>query len=125
MRKIISNADMQKALLNSWSINSSSKWTKDNPAKGQCGVTALVVNDLLGGQIRKTFLSEGWHYYNEINGECYDFTDSQFNEDIEYMDIPSNREEAFLDTNQEQYDFLKQSVMNNLSEKNRTVNVRK
>jgi hypothetical protein len=45
---------MQEALLKSWSINSSSKWTKDNPAKGQCGVTALVVNDLLGGLIRKT-----------------------------------------------------------------------
>ncbi|MBT2640461.1 MULTISPECIES: hypothetical protein [unclassified Bacillus (in: firmicutes)] len=115
MRKIISNADMQEALLNSWSINSSSKWTKDNPAKGQCGVTALVVNDLLGGQIRKTLLSGGWHYYNEINDEYYDFTDSQFNEDIKYMDIPSNRDEAFLDTNQEQYEFLKQSVMDHLN----------
>jgi len=116
MRKLTFIEDMQDALLNSWSINSSLKWTKDNPAKGQCGVTALVVNDLLGGQIRKTLLSEGWHYYNEINGECYDFTDSQFNEDIKYMDIPSNRDEAFLDTNQEQYDFLNQSVMNNLKD---------
>lgn len=100
----------QEALLKSWSIKSSFKWTKDNPAKGQCGVTALVVNDLLGGLIRKTPLFEGWHFYNEINGIRYDFTVSQFNEDIRYMDIPSNREEAFLDTNQKQYDFLKQSV---------------
>jgi len=114
MRKLTFIEHMQEALLSSWSINTSSKWTKDNPAKGQCGVTALVVNDVLGGQIRKTLLSEGWHFYNEINGECYDFTASQFNEDIGYMDIQSSREEAFLDTNQKQYDVLKQSVINNL-----------
>lgn len=34
-------------LLQSWSLQSSSKWAKNNPAKGQCGVTALVVNDLI------------------------------------------------------------------------------
>lgn len=61
------------------------------------------------GLIRKTPLFEGWHFYNEINCVRYDYTVSQFNEDIRYMDIPSNREEAFLDTNQKQYDFLKQS----------------
>ncbi|WP_434095354.1 YunG family protein [Streptomyces flaveolus] len=26
-----------------------SGWSPENPARGQCGVTALVVNDLLGG----------------------------------------------------------------------------
>ncbi|WP_079508795.1 YunG family protein [Mesobacillus jeotgali] len=101
---------LQEAFLKSWSKKTSSKWTKDNPAKGQCGVTALVVNDLLGGQISKTLLPEGWHFYNEINGVRYDFTVSQFNEDIRYMDIPSNREEALLDTNQKQYHCLMQSV---------------
>lgn len=101
---------LQETFLKSWSINTSSHWTKDNPAKGQCGVTALVVNDLLGGKISKTLLDEGWHFYNEINGVRFDFTVSQFSEDIRYMDIPSNREEALLDTNQKQYDYLKQSV---------------
>lgn len=114
MRKLTLIEHMQEALLTSWSIKTSSKWTKDNPAKGQCGVTALVVNDVHGGLIRKTLLSEGWHFYNEINGERYDFTTSQFNEDIGYMDILSSRAEAFLDTNQKQYDVLKQSLINNL-----------
>jgi len=59
-------------------------------------------------------LSEGWHFYNEIAGMRCDFTASQFNELIEYMDISSNREEAFLDTNKKQYDYLKQSVINHL-----------
>ncbi|MCY7799350.1 MULTISPECIES: hypothetical protein [Bacillus] len=106
---------IMKALYKSWSSDSSSKWSQDNPAKGQCGVTALVVNDILGGEIRKTKLPEGWHFYNFINGKRYDLTVSQFKEDILYMDIPSNRNEAFSDTNEKQYNYLKQSVINHLS----------
>ncbi|PZN12624.1 MAG: hypothetical protein DIU69_02970 [Bacillota bacterium] len=37
-----------------WSKDTSSKYTPENPARGQCGVTALVANDLLGGEILKT-----------------------------------------------------------------------
>ncbi|MGN7398584.1 YunG family protein [Cytobacillus praedii] len=97
-------------LFQSWSIQSSSKWTEDNPAKGQCGVTALVVNDIFGGEILKTKLSGGWHFYNSIDGKRYDFTKSQFREEINYKDSRSNRDEAFLDTNQKQYTYLKQRV---------------
>ncbi len=39
-----------EALIRSWSIETSSKWTTENPAKGQCGVTALVVQDIYGGR---------------------------------------------------------------------------
>ncbi|WP_163099199.1 YunG family protein [Peribacillus alkalitolerans] len=93
-----------------WSIDSSTKWTKGNPAKGQCGVTSLVINDLLGGEILKTQTPEGWHYYNKINGKRYDFTASQFTSAIDYQDYPSGRIEAFSDTNQMQYDYLKDRV---------------
>ncbi|MEC0721862.1 hypothetical protein P8882_16575 [Bacillus haynesii] len=110
---------IMKALYKSWSSDSSSKWSQDNPAKGQCGVTALVVNDVLGGEIRKTKLTEGWHFYNSINGKRYDLTVSQFKEDTLYMDIPSNRDEAFSDTNEKRYSYLKQSVINHLPFSNR------
>ena len=98
-------------LFKSWSLESSTKWSKDNPAMGQCGVTALVVNDIMGGEIKKTKLPNGWHFYNVINGMGYDFTVSQFTEDILYMDIPSNREEAYKDTNEKQYKYLKNTVL--------------
>ncbi|MGE7911313.1 YunG family protein [Lysinibacillus xylanilyticus] len=60
--------DLLKALRKSWSIQSSSKWSIDTPAKGQCGVTALVVYDILGGKIYKMRLDEGWHFYNFLMG---------------------------------------------------------
>ena len=98
------------ALFHSWSLQSSSKWSKVNPAKGQCGVSAFVVNDLIGGDIRKTKLPDGWHFYNVFNSKRYDFTTSQFNEAFTYTDTHSSREEAFTDTNEEQYCYLKQEV---------------
>lgn len=94
----------------SWSINSSTKWTQNNPAKGHCGVTALVVNDILGGEIIKTPTTDGWHFYNMVNNIYYDLTASQFSTKIEYVNVLSNREEAFLDTTEFQYNFLKQKV---------------
>lgn len=103
--------EIKKALLKSWSLESSSKWSKNNPAKGQCGVTALVVNDLLDGEIMKTKLPDGWHFYNFINKKRYDLTASQFKENITYEDFLSNREEAFADTNEEQYNYLKQKLI--------------
>ena len=45
-------------------------WSTDNPAKGQCGVTALVVNDLLGGDLMSAKVLfpdstlQGWHTWN-------------------------------------------------------------
>ncbi|HDX9588191.1 TPA: hypothetical protein ROX98_001130 [Bacillus pseudomycoides] len=101
---------MREVLFQSWSKETSSKWTLDNPAKGQCGVTSLVVHDFFGGEIMKTKVPEGWHFYNRINGKRYDFTASQFLEEVTYMNVPSNSEEAFADTNEMQYDALKEKV---------------
>ena len=100
-----------EALIRSWSIETSSKWTTENPAKGQCGVTALVVQDIYGGEIKKTKVREAWHFYNFIDGQRFDFTEVQFNEKLNYMDVESNREEAFADTNEKQYSMLKEKLM--------------
>jgi hypothetical protein len=108
---------IQYALKDSWSLKSSSKWSINNPACGQCGVTSLVVNDLLGGEILKTHLSQGWHFYNVIQGKRYDFTASQFASKIVYEDCPSNREEAYNDTNLNQYKYLKHQVNERLNTK--------
>ncbi|MFD1737007.1 hypothetical protein ACFSCX_10575 [Bacillus salitolerans] len=107
---------LRTILFKVWSLESSSKWTPDNPAKGQCGVTALVVHDLLLGEIFKTETEGSWHFYNVINGTIFDFTASQFTSPITYLNIPSNREEAFQDTNCAQYTYLKEHVLTLLNE---------
>ena len=110
-----------RALEKSWGLNSSSKWTARNPALGQCGVTALVVQDCLGGEIMKTWVvkpdvGELWHFYNLIDNKPIDFTISQFDEPIDYNNRPSNREEAFQDTKGQQYDYLSSTVRKHLQD---------
>ncbi|RME51992.1 hypothetical protein D6783_06180 [Candidatus Woesearchaeota archaeon] len=81
-------SELEVALKNSWSRETSSDpehWTPDNPAWGQCAVTALVVNDYLGGEIVRAdaILPDGrWvpHYFNRIENVERDFTRSQFPE---------------------------------------------
>jgi hypothetical protein len=82
------------ALLKSWSLESARQWTAENPAAGQCNVTALLVHELFGGDLLKTRLPEGDHFYNRIGGRRYDFTESQFSLPITYADLPTSRAEA-------------------------------
>ncbi|OWY68126.1 hypothetical protein B7486_27770 [cyanobacterium TDX16] len=89
-----------------WSPESSSLYTEENPAKGQCSVTALVIQDCYGGQLLKTRVDESWHFYNYINRMRYDLTAEQFDSPIEYLDLAATREEAFADTNASQYNYL-------------------
>jgi hypothetical protein len=90
-----------------WSDKSSTLWAPDNPARGQCGVTALVIQDHFSGEILKTLLPDGrWHYYNRIDGRRFDFTAGQFPRPIEYQDLISSRVEAFSDTSDAQYRYL-------------------
>ena len=107
-------ARLREALARSWSLDSSSLWQEDNPALGQCGVTALVVNDHLGGEILKTKFGDIWHFYNFIDNAPMDFTESQFETPLDYSHEPSDRDEAFADTNAQQYGYLRSAVRKNL-----------
>jgi hypothetical protein len=69
-------------------------------------VTALVIQDELGGAILKTDVNGAWHFYNQIDGRRVDFTMSQFDSPIGYDDLPSNRQEALDDTSMKQYELL-------------------
>jgi hypothetical protein len=103
-------ADLYVRLRQSWSVETGRHWKPDNPAAGQCGVTALVVNDELGGVILKTDVNGAWHFYNLVDGKRVDITMSQFSSPIFYEDIPSDRADALLDCSPEQYDLLRSRV---------------
>ena len=50
---------------------------------GQCAPTAITVQELLGGDILKTYINklnggQVRHFYNRIDGEIIDFTSDQF-----------------------------------------------
>lgn len=107
----LSLLDLYERLRRSWSVETGRHWRQDNPASGQCGVTALVIQDALGGEILKTDVNGAWHFYNQVDGRRVDFTMSQFDSPILYDDLPSNRTEAKRDTTPAQYRVLQERMM--------------
>lgn len=76
---------LRQAVQSAWTAetSASAEWTGANPAKGQCAVTACVVQDYLGGDILHTVatLPGGKtvsHYFNVIDNTHVDLTAGQF-----------------------------------------------
>lgn len=80
--------DIEQRLEKSWSKESSanSHWSLNNKALGQCAVSALIVQDMLGGKLMRTIGPDGSsHYFNVlIDGVRYDTTAGQFNKPVDY-----------------------------------------
>jgi len=54
-------------------------WTPENRSYGQCAVTALIVQDQLGGTLQRTVVDGVSHYYNRLpTGKYEDLTFDQF-----------------------------------------------
>ncbi|WP_432753827.1 hypothetical protein ACE1OA_32560 [Streptomyces sp. JL2001] len=82
-------SDIERAVRSSWSAETCTpefraRWTPDNPARDQCGVTAMVLHDLLGGElIRGEVHVDGrrvdYHWWNRLGmGVEIDLTREQF-----------------------------------------------
>ena len=101
---------LPERLQRAWSSRTASTWSADNPARGQCSVTALAVQRMFGGEILKTATRHGPHFYNRIGGERRDFTAAQFDAPVEYHDQPATEAEALADTSREQVEALLQAL---------------
>jgi hypothetical protein len=86
----VTPADIERAIRASWSEETCDpvaldEWSPDNPSRGQCAVAALVVQDLLGGELLLAEVLhadgswQGLHYWNRLaSGEEVDLTRGQF-----------------------------------------------
>lgn len=74
--------ELRDAIAASWrreTTNDPTHWRSTNPAWGQCAVTALVVQEYLGGQLLRAVVGGVSHYWNELpSGEELDLTRHQF-----------------------------------------------
>jgi hypothetical protein len=80
------------ALTRCWSRETSAdpdRWSVANPAWGQCAVTALIIQDFLGGDLVRCEVAHNSHYWNVLpSGEEIDLTGQQFRDNF----IPSTGE---------------------------------
>ena len=63
------------------------KWSPNNPSAGQCAVTALIVQEILGGDIYSCKVGHASHFVNIVNGKIFDLTADQFGgvDNIKYV----------------------------------------
>ena len=54
------------------------EWTPDRASFGQCAVTAMIVHDRFGGEVRRAVNEGVIHYWNRIDGVDVDLTRDQF-----------------------------------------------
>jgi hypothetical protein len=80
-------AQLEEAIRRSWgpdTVDPDDGWSEDNPAQGQCDVTCLVVNDLIGGELAAAQVFLGGrrvmaHMWNRLpSGIEVDLTREQF-----------------------------------------------
>jgi hypothetical protein len=82
--------DLEAAVRAAWALDTcdpvdAGDWSADSRSRGQCGSTALTINDLLGGElliaevIRTDGSRQGVHYWNLLpDGTELDLTREQF-----------------------------------------------
>lgn len=123
MQEIYDEATIRSALRKAWSLKTAVQWTPENPASGQCNVTAAVINDLFGGEILRTRLPNVWHYYNRIEGGRVDFTDSLFSSPgalfdapVNYDDEPTTRGAAMTGIPEREYEALRSALLSELDQ---------
>ena len=87
--------ELYHVIKRSWSQDSTSDtFDPANPCRNQCAVTALAVQQLMGGDLLKTETQGGTHFYNRVDGRIWDLAADQFVEPIPYDNTPTTVAEA-------------------------------
>lgn len=81
-RRQVPRSTLFAALRRAWARDTStdSEWSGQCPSRGQCAVTALVVQDYLGGRLLRADVEGISHYWNRVANTDIDLTRDQFAE---------------------------------------------
>ena len=114
-------AQLEEAIRGCWSEDTAEPddgWTPDNPSRGQCDITSLVVHDLLGGELlgadvfRDGVRIEG-HMWNRLpSGVEVDLTREQFrNGEVVGEPVVRTRTAAIADPSHPRYHRYEQYLV--------------
>jgi hypothetical protein len=111
-------AELERAIRAAWGRDTSAdpgEWSETNPARGQCDVTALLVRELLGGEILIANVIRAGrrverHAWNRLpSGLTVDLTREQFL-DGEAFEAPVVQEPLALSRSSDRLDLLRARV---------------
>lgn len=88
------------------------EWDKGKRSRGQCYPTALLVQDLLDGDILTGKVGEEYHYWNRLpDGTEVDFTSDQYGGDGIHPVTEGKKPRRRLNRKNERYVLLKRVYM--------------
>ncbi|MHA4819678.1 YunG family protein [Streptomyces aculeolatus] len=119
-------SDIERAVRSSWGADTCTpefraRWTSENPARDQCGVTAMVVNDLLGGELLRGEVLVGgqrtdYHWWNRLGlGVEIDLTREQFGPEETVTAGTAMARPPRIERLREEYELLRTRVMTQLA----------
>ena len=104
-----------QALEENWCLETSVnfEFDEDNPSSGQCVPTALIVQDVYGGNLVRGMCGDASHYWNELpDGTEVDLTRQQFGGKELVRDEYRTREYVLQDPlTRSRYILLKQKMI--------------
>ncbi len=97
-----------------------SEWSPENKTRGQCSITAFLMQDLYGGKVFGVPLSDGsFHCFNVVGGCVFDLTSEQFcSIKLDYSDCPEQSREIHFAKEEKRlrYELLKERLIKELYE---------
>ena len=84
----------------------SKRGARSSDAIEQASLVSQLIHDIFGGEILKTRLKKGWHFYNRVDGKRFDFSGSdisKLSDDSQFEDIPSSPGETYCYFEEEEY----------------------
>lgn len=89
-------------------------WVNEGvPAEsGQCAITALFIQEIYGGVLKRALVNGESHYWNEINDETVDLTRAQFASPLVFEEETEREKEYVLSfpTTQERYSKMVRNI---------------
>ena len=90
-------------------------WTPENKTLGQCSVTAFLVQDIYGGEVRGVPQKNGTFHCFNVVGDCvFDLTSEQFgSEALDYDDCPEQLREVHFakEEKRQRYEYLREQLL--------------
>ncbi len=97
---------VQEALKNSRDLIVNPVITSDVTLEDESSETSLLIHDIFGGEILKTHMKKGWHFYNRIDGQRIDLakqTTRKAPRTFKFEDIPASPDETYNYFTKEDY----------------------
>jgi hypothetical protein len=109
--------DLRRKLERAWSLETSANpehWASERPSCGQCAVTALIIQDLFGGDLLRCKVEETSHYWNRLpSRQEIDLTRDQFGSSFLPQNVELRSRDyvlSFPDT-RKRYEILKDNLL--------------